>query len=276
MAIIDIGDASLWVQRTGSGDPILQIHGAGFGHDNFAPLSPILSEVFQVIDYDQRGYGASDRPEPYAYGIEAWADDAIGVLDQLGIQRAHIHGTSMGGMVAQVVAGKYPERVLSVVINCSASKLGKKGRLTFQNWIDIVEMDPAGVASRTLAELISWTALSAAYLDSAEGVGAVDSVHKILRDVNSPGPFVAACRAMQNMDLRQWVGRIRCPAMVLGGDQDVMTPWDQGPEGAGQQWIADNLLHGQTWVIRGGGHSTPFDSTSEHAEVVTQFFREHG
>lgn len=276
MATIDIGDASWWIEQAGAGAPVLQIHGAGFGHHNFTPVSPILAEQFHVIDYDQRGYGGSDRPEAFDYGIEAWADDAVRVLDALGIERAHVHGTSMGGMVAVVVAGKHQSRVQSVVVNCAAAKLGRRGRLTFQNWIDLVRLDPDAVASRTLAELISWTALSATYLDSPEGAGAVDAVQEILRATNSPTPFLAACRAMQEMDLRDWVCRIACPALVLGGDQDVMTPWDQGPDGAGQQWIADHLRRGETWVIKGGGHSTPFDSTAEHAEVVTRFFRRHG
>lgn len=273
--IISIGDADLWTEVSGQGDPVLQIHGSGFGHYNFAPLSPLLAEKFQVIDYDQRGYGDSSRPDDYPYSIERWAADAAALLDAMGIERAHVHGTSMGGMVAQAFAGLYPERTQSVVINCSASKLGRNGRLVFQNWIDIVQLDPAGPGSRILAELISWQALSTGYMESEAGRDAVDQVQTILRDSNTLAPFVAACRAMQEMDLRDLVRAISSPALVLGGDQDLMTPWDQGPQGAGQQWIADNLPGAEVHVIKGGGHSTPFDSTEEHASVVADFFSRH-
>jgi pimeloyl-ACP methyl ester carboxylesterase len=269
--MIGIGDATLWTEVTGEGEPVLQIHGSGFGHFNFAPVSPILAERFRVIDYDQRGYGASDHPDQ-EYSIESWADDGVKLLDALGIEKAHVHGTSMGGMVAQALAGKYPERVQSVVINCSASKLGRNGRLVFKNWIDIVELDPAGPGSRILAELIAWQALSPAYLDSEAGQPAVDQIQQILTDSNTLGPFVKACQAMIDMDLRDWVRKITSPALVLGGDVDLMTPWDQGPKGAGQQWIADNLSNGERHLIKGGGHSTPFDSTEEHARVVGDFF----
>ena len=78
--------------------------------------------------------------------------------DVLGIPESHIHGTSMGGMIAITFAGKYPERTTSVVINCAAAKLGRAGRLIFKNWIDIAELDPDGPGSRILAELISWQA----------------------------------------------------------------------------------------------------------------------
>lgn len=272
--MINIGDAELWTEVTGEGDPVLQIHGSGFGHFNFAPVSPILAESFMVIDYDQRGYGASSHPDQ-KYSIESWAEDAAKLLDALEVNRAHIHGTSMGGMVAQAFAGMYPERTQSVVINCSAAKLGRNGRLVFQNWIDIVKLDPAGPGSRILAELISWQALSPSYMESEAGADAVDQVQSILRDSNTVGPFISACEAMQQMDLRDWVRKITAPALVLGGDLDLMTPWDQGPKGAGQQWIADNLPNGETHVIKGGGHSTPFDSTVEHARVVGDFFAKH-
>jgi pimeloyl-ACP methyl ester carboxylesterase len=272
--MIDIGDATLWTEVTGEGDPVLQIHGSGFGHFNFTPVTPILAERFKVIDYDQRGYGASDHTDQ-EYSIESWADDAVKLLDALGVEKAHVHGTSMGGMVAQALAGKYPERVQSVVINCSAAKLGRNGRLVFKNWIDIASMDPAGPGSRILAELISWQCFSPAYFESPEAEGAIDSVQQILTDSNTLPVFVKACQAMIDMDLRDWVRKITAPALVLGGDVDLMTPWDQGPKGAGQQWIADNLKNGERYLIHGGGHSTPFDSTAEHCRVVIDFFARH-
>ena len=113
-----------------------------------------------------RGYGQSDRPVQQ-YDMEVWADDLAGLLDALDIERAHIHGTSMGGMIAIVFAGKYPERTASVVINCAAAKLGHAGRLIFRNWIDIARMDPEGPGSRTLAELIAWQAFSKAFLEDS-------------------------------------------------------------------------------------------------------------
>lgn len=269
---IKLNDAELWYEITGDGEPVLQIHGAGFGHFNFGPATPILSEQFQCIDFDQRGYGASQKPEQH-YGIEVWADDAIALLDALELDKAHIHGTSMGGMVAIVAAGKYPDRCHSVVINCAAAKLGKSGQLIFQNWIDLIRLE--GVGSRTLAELISWQALSRAYLETKEGREGIDVIQQILTDANEPYVMTAACQAMIDMDLRDWVRQISSPTLVIGGDQDIMTPWDQGPNGAGQQWIADNLANGETYVIAGSNHSTLFDGTEEHCRAVADFFARH-
>jgi pimeloyl-ACP methyl ester carboxylesterase len=265
---------NLWYQLSGEGPPVVQIHGAGFGHFNFAPATPELARHFRVVDYDMRGYGRSERPLQH-YDMEVWADDVAGLLDALGIEAAHVHGTSMGGMIAIVFAAKYPQRTISVVINCAAAKLGRSGRLVFKNWIDIARLDPAGPGSRILAELVAWQALSKSFLETPEGVAAIDTIQEILRDSNSTEVFTAACQAMCDMDLTGWLPRIEAPALVLGGDEDLMTPWDQGPDGAGQEAIYQAIPAAEKHVIRGSGHSTIFDNTAEHNRVVIDFFRRH-
>lgn len=271
---ISLDDASIWTQISGAGDPILQIHGAGFAHHNFAPITPMLAERFMVIDYDQRGFGESSRPSG-GYSLEGWADDAAKLLSTLGIKKAHVHGTSMGGMIAQVFAAKYPELAQSVVLNCTAAKVGRYGRLVFKNWIDIAELDPDGPASRILAELMAWQAVAPRFLEGPEGAETVESIHEIMRSSNSLAPFVSACRAMLDMDLRGLATKIVAPTMVIGGDQDMMTPWEQGPSGAGQRWLAENVPSAECHVISGSGHSTIFDNTHEHLRVVSEFFGDH-
>src|SRR3712207_5602794 len=71
---IEVNGAKLWYEIAGEGEPVLQIHGSGFGHFNFGPGTPILSKQFRCIDYDQRGYGQSEKPEQ-DYDLDVWADD---------------------------------------------------------------------------------------------------------------------------------------------------------------------------------------------------------
>jgi pimeloyl-ACP methyl ester carboxylesterase len=268
---VQVNGVELWYQVTGEGEPVVQVHGAGFGHFNFAPATPALSRHFKVLDFDMRGYGQSDRPVQ-DYDMEVWADDVAGLLDALEIREAHVHGTSMGGMIAIVFAGKYPQRTRSVVINCAAAKLGMAGRLIFKNWIDLARMDPAGPGSRVLAELIAWQALSKAFLETPEGVAAIDTIQQILRDSNRIEVFTAACQAMCDMDIRGWLPKITSAALVLGGDEDLMTPWDQGPNGAGQEAIFEAIANAEKHVVRDSNHSTIFDNTEEHNRVVIDFF----
>jgi 3-oxoadipate enol-lactonase len=105
MAYATINGTRMWYRVTGAGAPVVQIHGAGFGHSNFAAATPILEKTFQIIDFDMRGYGMSDRPLQY-YDMEVWADDVAGLIEHLELAKVHVHGTSMGGMVAQQFAAK--------------------------------------------------------------------------------------------------------------------------------------------------------------------------
>src|SRR4029450_8813748 len=102
-----------------------------------------------------------------------------------------VPGTSMGGMIAIVFAGKYPQRTTSMVINCAAANLAIAGRLVFKNWIDIARMDPDGPGSRILAELIAWQALSKAFLQTPDGAAAIDTIQQILRDPHRIEGFTA-------------------------------------------------------------------------------------
>ena len=269
-SMIEVNGVKLWHRITGEGEPVVQLHGAGFGHYNLDPATPIISEHFQVVDYDQRGYGVSDKPHQ-DYNMEVWADDVIGLMDVLGIGEAHIHGTSMGGMIALVTAGKYADRVISVTINCAAVKLGLAGRLIFKNWIDLSRMDPDGPGSRVLAELIAWQAVNINFLE--ENPDIVDHIQQILRDSNDLEVYCAACQAMMDMDLTPWLSKVTSPALVIGGDADIMTPWDQGPGGVGQQGIYDGIAGAEKYVVKGGGHSTIFDSSEEYVGAVLDFIQ---
>ena len=265
-----VNGVRIWYQEIGAGDPVVQIHGAGFGHFNFATATPILSKSFRCIDFDMRGYGQSERPFQ-RYDMEVWADDVAGLMDHLGLRSAHIHGTSMGGMVAQQFAAKYPERTQRLVINCSAAKLDYAGILTFRGWIDIAER--FGMGSRTLAELIALQALSRRFLDTSEGRRSVDMIQNILQESNRVDIFKVACQAMIDMDLRPLLPKITAPTLIIGGDEDMMTPWEQAASGAGQDYLVQHISGAKKHVIKGSSHSTLFDGTDENCRVVMAFLK---
>ncbi|MDP6475959.1 MAG: alpha/beta fold hydrolase [Alphaproteobacteria bacterium] len=270
MAFAEINGAKLWYEVTGEGEPVMHIHGAGFGHFNFATATPVESKYFQCVDYDQRGYGLSEKPIQ-DYDMEVWADDLAALMDHLGLETAHVHGTSMGGMVAQVFGAKYGHRTRRLIINCSAAKLDTAGKLTFKTWIDIAES--MGCGSRALAELLAVQALSHNFLDGPDGAGAIDMIQDILERSNRKEVFQRACQAMIDMDLRDWARSIAVPTLVIGGDEDIMTPWNVGPEGCGQEWLAQNIPGAVKYVVKGSNHSTLFDGTEENMRVVVNFLQ---
>jgi pimeloyl-ACP methyl ester carboxylesterase len=106
--------------EAGSGDEtILLIHGSGPGvtsYANWRLVIPALAENFRVVAPDMVGFGFSERPDGVQYGLDTWADQSVGLMDALGIQKAHLVGNSFGGGIALRIATKHPDRVGKLVL----------------------------------------------------------------------------------------------------------------------------------------------------------------
>ena len=107
----------VWEER-GTGAPLLLIQGLGYGRWSWAPIVPALAERYRVLWFDNRGIGDSDKPDG-PYTAKLMAGDAVQVLDEAGVERAHVLGASLGGMIAQEVAAGAPERVDKLVLCCT-------------------------------------------------------------------------------------------------------------------------------------------------------------
>ncbi|WP_214370714.1 alpha/beta fold hydrolase [Pseudonocardia sp. H11422] len=106
--------------EAGSGDEtVLLIHGSGPGvtsYANWRLVIPALAEDFHVIAPDMVGFGYSDRPDDVAYELQTWADQTVGLMDTLGIAKAHLVGNSFGGAIALRIASQHPDRVGKLVL----------------------------------------------------------------------------------------------------------------------------------------------------------------
>lgn len=117
----DVNGIKICYEVKGKGEPVFLIHGFGSKKESWLPQFGPLSEHFKVIRFDNRGSGGSDRPdEPYT--MELFADDLNGLMEYLKIEKAHIVGQSVGGMIAQHFAVKYPDRVDKLVLINTTAK----------------------------------------------------------------------------------------------------------------------------------------------------------
>lgn len=120
MAFVQNQGARIYWDERGLGEPVLLIMGLGYTSDMWYRTRPVLAAQYRTLAFDNRGVGRSDAPGgPYA--ISLMASDAAAVLDAARVENAHIFGVSMGGMVAQEFALKYPGRVRSLILGCTAA-----------------------------------------------------------------------------------------------------------------------------------------------------------
>jgi pimeloyl-ACP methyl ester carboxylesterase len=105
-------------ESQGEGEPVLLIMGLGYTSEMWHRVVPALSPSYRVITFDNRGVGRTDQP-PGPYAIATMADDSAAVMDAAGLERAHVFGISMGGMIAQELALRHSARVRSLVLGCT-------------------------------------------------------------------------------------------------------------------------------------------------------------
>jgi pimeloyl-ACP methyl ester carboxylesterase len=118
--MVDRGDARIWWEAEGEGEPLLLIMGLGYSSDMWWRLLPELTPRFRTIRFDNRGVGRTGVPAG-PYPVTTMAEDALAVLDAAGETSAHVFGVSMGGFIAQEVVLRAPERVRSLILGCTAT-----------------------------------------------------------------------------------------------------------------------------------------------------------
>ncbi|WP_207462690.1 3-oxoadipate enol-lactonase [Azospirillum sp. SYSU D00513] len=180
---------------------------------------PLLSDRFRLLRYDMRGHGLTDAtPVPDGgpgYSMDDLADDAAALLDALGIARAHVCGLSIGGMMAQRLAAKAPERVASLILCDTASVIGPPE--VWQTRIDAIRA--RGLASIAAGVMPRW--FTKRFLE-AEPDRVRGYVNMVAR--NADEGYIGCAMAIRDADLRADDARITCPTLVIVGDQDAATP----------------------------------------------------
>jgi 3-oxoadipate enol-lactonase/4-carboxymuconolactone decarboxylase len=169
---------------------------------------------YRILRYDTRGHGASPARDA-ATGIEDLADDLIGLLDALHIEKAHLAGLSLGGMTVQAVAARVPERVLSLGLLATAAHLPSPG-----SWGErAATVRAQGTAAIVEATLGRW--FTAGFREAAPAI--LTRIREDFIACDRAG-YARACEAIGGMDLRPVLGRITAPTLVIAGREDPATP----------------------------------------------------
>jgi 3-oxoadipate enol-lactonase len=268
MPYAEVGELRLWYEFTGAEDGplILQFGGSLFGRQNFDGVNDgFRSRGYRLLSYDASGYGRSDQPlEPYS--VEAWADEGAGLLEALGVERALVHGTSMGGMVAIAFTAKYPEKTIAACADCGMARADVHRRTLFRNW----RVQAEGLPLDELSDLVTIQAVSADFIE--ENPDIFQNVRAVIAK-NSPFTVRHACIAMETMDLEPLVDRIERPMLFTNGTRDIMTPPRLAPSGFSVSQIVERKPDlTELYEFPDIGHAPLLERPGEAVEVVSGFF----
>jgi 3-oxoadipate enol-lactonase len=245
------------------GEPLLMIQGLGTDKSGWHLQRLALAPFYRTIALDNRGAGRSDKPLG-TYSLEQMADDAIRVLDAVGVERAHVMGASMGGAIAQLIALRHPERLRSLVLACTACRHHPWRRELLAEWADLAVSEgmPAvahqagrwviGPRSlRRLAPLFGWLgplAMSQPPHAFAAQVGAI----------------LAADDSLASDDA---MAGVAVPTLVIVGNQDILTPRGDSED------LAERIPGAELVVISGAAHGFMVEAFRPFNKAVHDFLR---
>jgi 3-oxoadipate enol-lactonase len=201
------------------------------------PQVPALAERYRVVTYDTRGHGESPAPAG-PYGLDDLTDDLVALLDEVGAPRAHVVGLSLGGMTAMRLAAREPERVDRLALLCTSAKVDG------QAFLDRAATVRAG-GTAPVAPTVVGRWLTPAY--AAGHPDLVARLEAMIVAADDEG-YAGCCEAIAHMDLREELGRITAPTLVVSAAEDLALP----PEH--QQVIADGIPGAGLLTVSPGAH----------------------
>jgi pimeloyl-ACP methyl ester carboxylesterase len=249
----------------GPGAPLLYLTGLGASCQGWAVATvPELSRDRRNLLFDARGVGRSQDPGG-AYTTADLAADAVAVLDQLRVERAHVMGAFLGGMVAQEIAIRHPHRVRSLILTGTCGRLTPKQRMIVELWKTGFELGiPKDVRIRNY---IVWHLGDLAL----EQAGLADEIREFLMhgDIEVDNrTFARQCEAILGHDALARLRRIDVPALVIAGDRDILTPVEL------QRSFAGRIPAARLVCFRGAGHAVAFEVAERFNRLVRRFMFE--
>ena len=241
----------------GEGPVVTFSHSLGCDLSMWDAQAAALRGRYRVLRFDTRGHGQSGAPAG-AYTLEQLAEDVHGLLGGLGIARTHFVGLSMGGMIGQIFALKYPEMVQSLVLCDTTSRYPAAAAPVWQDRIKTVEakgMEP--LVESTLGRWFT-APFRARRPDLMEQVGAM------IRATPAQG-YIGCCHAIPKINVTDRLGAVACPALVIVGEEDPGTPVEMARD------IHAALPSAELAILRSASHLSNLEQPEEFNRVLVRF-----
>jgi len=262
-----VGDIDIHYEIHGEGEPILLIAGYTSSSGGWFLQTPALASQYSVVAFDNRGTGQTDKPdEPYT--VDTMADDAVGLLDALGIDAAHILGASMGGRIAQNIAIRHPQKVLSLILACTGCGgphdiTGDASALRSISDPGLTQEEDEGEETGPLYHM-----MSKQFIDSNPEIMA--QIAAISQAFPTPAStYRNHGLASGSHDAYDRLPEIGAPTLIISGDADVIVPVENS------KLLAERIPNSELAILEGMGHCFKWEAADAFNGTVLDFVRRH-
>jgi pimeloyl-ACP methyl ester carboxylesterase len=258
----------LWYERRGSGEPLLLITGFTISSAIFDPIVSLYDSRFDCVRYDHRLSGRSGAGAPPFTSMPELAADAARLMDALDIESAHVYGVSMGGMVAQELALRFPERVRGLVIGCSTPG-GPRAVLPTVKELAALALGTVGAVRKKGRP---W--LAAALFSDEFRREHPEQVRELLKGFTAHRPpphgVLAHLAASIYHDTTSRLGQIQAPTLVMHGECDAMTKLENA------EMMVDRIPDAELALVPGAGHAFGLEKPQLARDMLVDWFDRRG
>ena len=245
----------------GNGPWLVMSHSLACDLTMWDEQAAVLRRNFKVLRFDTRGHGASDAPEG-EYTLDMMAYDVHGLLQALSVERCHWVGLSMGGMIGQTFALKFPAMFASMVLADTTSRYAPEALPLWQGRIKTAQ--DKGMEALVETTLQRW--FTEAFRKTRPEVTA--RVSAMIRATPVPG-YVGCCHAIPRINLTQRLKEVKCPSLVIVGEQDAGTPVAMARE------IHAALPGSDLVVIPSASHLSNLEQPAAFNRALATFLNKH-
>jgi len=262
MPRLRVGELELAVETEGTGEPLLLLMGLGGDRQGWDLTRADLARRHRLVLLDNRDAGESDEA-PASYGLGDMATDALGVLDQLGIERFHVLGASMGGAIAQHLALQAPTRVASLVLASTWGRTDGFLASILSTWrLQVERLAP----EEFLTGQMPWAFTYRSFQEPSPELMAFQEARRargaLLRSVAAYRRQIDACLAHDVLGL---LPLLRTPTLLLVGEDDILTP----PRYA--RAVAASLAGSEVLMLPATGHACFLETPKLFADRALRF-----
>jgi pimeloyl-ACP methyl ester carboxylesterase len=263
---VKVGDLNIYYEMHGKGEPLVFINGRHMCAALLYRHIPVFAREYQVVVFDNRGTGKSDAPDA-PYSLEMMANDLAGLLDAIGIEKAHFTGYSMGSRIAEEVALSYPERVNSLILACPVT------------WSAELHNQPEPAP---IEEQMRWEALPPeervrAFLSGVVSEEFIEKNHKlaekmvkiIMEGYGPPQGQKWHAHASVSCDNYTRLPEIKAPTLIMAGSADKTVSLDN------IHILKERLPGAELAVLDKVGHFFMWEAFDESNRIMLDFLKRH-